>query len=136
MAYPRTDAFLLVPPGLGSGRVAETIARALQDSGFTTFRPEALQAGDQWSETLRHALEGAALVVIDISKPDPTIWYNLGVLDAFRRPSILIRNRHSDQPLPSDIAGRLFIPYDPNDADTLYRPLRNAVAHLAHRGGL
>ena len=67
------------------------------------------------------------LLVVDITRQNPNVLYELGFAHALRKPSILISTSEVNSSPPSDLAGFQYIVYEPNHL----RGLANGVQRAA-----
>jgi hypothetical protein len=66
-------------------------------------------------------------LVVDITRQNPNVLYELGFAHALRKPSILISSSEVNSSPPSDLAGFQYIVYEPNHL----RGLANGVQRAA-----
>ena len=130
MGYPEPSKALVITPFDAAGRrVYDTVVRALQDTGISTFRFDSITAGDVWASAISDAIESARLVIADVSRNTPAVMYEVGFAHALRKPTLLLLDRSSGVRLPSSLAGHLFVGYDPSNLSDL----SEAVARWAHQ---
>ena len=71
------------------------------------------------------AVQESDLCIVDISMPNPNVYYELGRRDETGKPLILLRSKAADE-LPVDIAARRYIEYDLDSR----HGIRDAVVQL------
>lgn len=78
---------------------------------------------------------GAAdIFIVDISDNNPNVFYELGYIDALKKPAIILKSRKEEDhyQVPSDISDRFFLKYDSinNITTKLAESLRNRIEEL------
>ena len=123
----KNRAFITAPWNPASGRVREIIAGVLRE-----FDIEVVPDWDvPGSFDFFSAIQSSDLVVADISgqKPNPNVMYELGFAHGLRKPTLLLVSQESGR-APSDLAGILYLVYDPTNLSALRSSLRNEVKHI------
>jgi hypothetical protein len=63
-------------------------------------------------DDIRRQIEGAHIIVAEISSHNPNVFYELGYAHALRKPAVLLIRKDRMQDMPFDIRGYRAIPYD------------------------
>ncbi len=117
---------VITPLDASGSRVTDTIKRALNDVDII---PLTISPGALVGETILSALQRADIVVVDISRQNPNVMYELGFAHAQRKPTILIVNRKATVRLPNYLGGYLFISYDEKNL----KSLKENISQLASK---
>lgn len=83
---------------------------AIEAAGFTAIRPTVEGSALIHSEIISN-LERADLVLVDISRHNPNVFFELGVRTSLDKPVCLVRDNFTDV-LPFDTAGLNTPTYD------------------------
>lgn len=119
---------IITPFDAGATHITDTVKRALAESGIVPMTINRMSIpGGLVGETILDALVRADLVVVDISRQNPSVMYELGFAHALRKPTILITNRIATDRLPADLEGHLYIVYDEGNLASL----RDNIARFA-----
>jgi nucleoside 2-deoxyribosyltransferase len=89
-----------------------------------TIRP-----GAELASSVLDGIREADLIIADVSRPNPNVFYEMGFAHALRKPTILLFDIKSGSSLPSDLAGLEYIAYDP----TNFRRLSDLVRKITRR---
>jgi predicted nucleotide-binding protein len=125
----KATCLIITPLDSAGTRLKDTIQRALDEVGIRTLRLENLSSGAALVNAVTDAIKSADFIVVDVSRQNPNVMYELGYAHALRKPTILIMDSDINSPLPSDLQGLLYLTYD---SDNL-RDLRNKIMHNAQR---
>jgi hypothetical protein len=123
----RNRAVVIAPPDGASDRVREIIAGVLRESDIEVVEPG--RESEAGSFDFFSAIQSSDLVVADISGQNPNVMYELGVAHGLRKPTLLLVSQEVGR-VPSDLAGILFLVYDPANLSGLRNRLRNEVKHM------
>lgn len=123
---------LVITPFDASGeRVRDTIYRALQELGLEVIRPESTFApGTNITEQIANSIDTADFVVVDITRQNPNVMYELGYAHALRIPTILIMGSDTKSVLPAELAGYNYIVYDRSNLRELSERVRRTAKRL------
>lgn len=112
------------------------IRPVLEPFGFTVVRGDHRSEAGQIDIDVIRAVQESDLCVIDISLPNPNVYYEFGRRDETGKPLILLKAKGSGE-LPVDIATRRYIEYDLDDRRGLIdsmEQLRNFVKPVVENG--
>ena len=112
--------------------LVETIQRSLEEIGVS-FRAPRFEAGALWADAITDAITSADLVIADVSRGNPNVFYELGYAHALRKNTILLVNRDARANVAFDLAGTQYLIYDPQDLRELRIYLQHRVSYLKHR---
>jgi predicted nucleotide-binding protein len=119
---------LIVTPFDPAGaRVCDTITRALRELSIDVIRADQIIPGEPIIQSIIHAIESADFIIVDLSRQNPNVMYELGFAHALRKPTLIITSKDQKKPLPSDLIGWLFVVYDPSN----FKSLREQVIQFA-----
>ena len=132
----RRQALLLNPANADDAMVVHVLFEILKEYSFvvTRFDRSAPLREDDSVLTILDAIQSSSIVIADISRSDPNVWYELGFTHALRKPTVLLSRRDSETRLPSDLVGHLFIPYDRKEIGHLRMLFRAALQQYIRRG--
>lgn len=116
--------FLLAPTFIVNSDVSTVIESALQKTGL---RPVFSETATQYSWDAVRSIERADLIIADLTGSSPDVMYWIGFAHALKRPVLFIVQEGSG-PIPDQVSGNLFFPYDPAKPDELDRRIRAGVA--------
>jgi predicted nucleotide-binding protein len=111
---------VLIAPGHIEKTIIGPIRTALEKADVKLktpldYAPPSVSALD----FITDVLTSADLVIADISEGNPNVLYELGYAHALRKNTILLVNRDAQPKIPSDLAGVLFLTYDPANLEEL-----------------
>jgi nucleoside 2-deoxyribosyltransferase len=126
---PQATCLVITPFDAAGSRIKDTIQRALDEIGIRTLSLDNLSPGAAWVNAVTDAINFSDFIVVDVSRQNPNIMYELGYAHALRKHTILIMDENVNSPLPSDLQGSLYITYDSDN----FRDLRNKLMHNVQR---
>jgi nucleoside 2-deoxyribosyltransferase len=86
-----------------------------------TFRNEPI------TSTILRSIRESDLIIADVSRQNPNVFYEIGFAHALRKPTILLANLNSERRLPSDLSGLDYIVYDLADLQRLSDRVQSAA---------
>ncbi len=119
---------IIAPFDVPGKRVHDAIRRVLEELGVQIARIDELQAGVLLASAITDAIESSDFIIVEVSRQNPNIMYELGYAHGIKKPTILITSNES-KGLPSDLMGYQYIVYDPNNL----RSLQDQVLRAAKR---
>ena len=137
--------FVICPigaPGTETRQFADDLLELIINPAFETLDFEATR-GDHQSEPNRidedviRRIKEANLCIVDISVPNPNVYYELGHCDAIGKDCILLKRKDSTDDLPVDIGTRRYIEYDLDNSRsnrTTIKAIRESVEQMLTRG--
>jgi hypothetical protein len=110
-AYNRAEILSLIE---SSCSIAQADIRRERPSVSFSVRAELTEFGGSLNAELVTRLRGADICIVDISDNNPNVFYELGVLHALNKPSIVLKSAKSESefPVPADLAGMLLLKYE------------------------
>ena len=121
----QTRCYLL---GVSDREVVDAIKRAFTDENVVVFDPaEQVSIGADWGATISDGIRLADFLITDISRVTPALFYEIGIAHALRKPVIYLKSANSDESVPSELSGFLYIVYDPADPSELVPHLHRAA---------
>lgn len=112
------------------------IKPVLEPFGFTIFRGDHHSDAGQIDIDVIQAVQESDLCVVDISMPNPNVYYEFGRRDETGKPIILLKAKDSPG-LPLDVATRRYIEYDLSSGKSLieaHEQLKNFVEPIVQKG--
>ena len=87
----------------------EVIVPVATGLGFKVIRADEIPGPGIILDDIQQQIEEAHVVVAEITKPNPNVFYELGYAHALKKPAVLLRQ--TDAAVPFDIHGYRAIPY-------------------------
>lgn len=128
----QTRALILAPYGPEENGVITAIRAGLEAMGIeaSAWAEMRFGVGERPISIVADAIESSDLIIADLSRQNANVMYELGYAHALRKKTILLMNEREAQKIPSDLAGWIYLLYDPSNALALRPALERAVAHL------
>ena len=101
----QTRGLVLTPDDSMDKSVYSTIQQSLHEVGVQVYRSDEIEIGADLASTITDALRSADLLVVDVTRPNPNMFYELGFAHALRKPTILIKSLESPEAVPQDLYG-------------------------------
>jgi len=127
MRKPRS--LILAPFDAEGARVQEALRYALEKLDIEVAKFDDLVQRASLTNATLDAIKSADFVIADITNQNANVLYELGVVHALRKPSVLIASANSEAGIPPTLEGFYVVVYDPADL----RDLANRVASRAER---
>ena len=86
------------------------------------FRP-----GSPLTASMTEAIAAANLVVADLSRQNPNVYYELGFAHGLRKPTILVTSSEGAANVASDLQGFLYLAYDRSNLTRFVEEVRRAA---------
>jgi hypothetical protein len=132
----KTLRCLIIAPFDASGkRVQDTIRRALEEIGVNVARIDDLQAGALLARAITEAIDSSDFIVVDVSRHNPNVLYELGYAHGIKKPTILIASDDAHK-LPTDLMGYLYIAYDKSNLRKLQEQITRAAMRFIEKEGI
>jgi hypothetical protein len=130
----KTRSLIIAPFDAAGARVLDAVRRALEDIGVEVFRFDHIAAGALWANAITDAVRSSDFLVVDVTRQNPNVFYELGFAHALRKPTILIASSEGTGALPSDLAGFNYIVYEPGNLRSLVDHIQRAAKGFVARG--
>jgi hypothetical protein len=130
----KSRSLIIAPFDAAGARVQDAVRRALEDIGVEVFRFDNIAAGALWANAITDAVRSADFLVVDVTRQNPNVFYELGFAHALRKPTILIASSEGTGALPSDLAGFQYIVYEPGNLRSLVDHVQRAAKGFVARG--
>jgi len=130
----RIRSLVVTPFDAAGQRVLDAVSRGLLELGVEVFRFDNIEPGASSANAFTDAVRSSDFLVVDVSRQNPNVYYELGFAHALRKPTILIASSEASGGLPSDLAGFQFIVYDPGNLRGLVEHVRRAAKNFVARG--
>ncbi|MDX1547149.1 MAG: hypothetical protein R3247_09185 [Rhodothermales bacterium] len=131
----RAPRVLILTHADAGDAVREAIHDGLDMAGAEAVRIDDLQAtGAVLATQITDAIQGADVVVADVTQESPNLFYELGYAHALRKPTVLLLDTENARDLPSNLAGYQMVFYDRGDPGSLskriYRHVRSQTERI------
>jgi hypothetical protein len=90
----------------------EVIKPEADELDFEVVRVDEIHGPGIILDDIRRQIEGAHVVIAEISQPNPNVFYELGYAHALGKPAVLLVRRQQGRDMPFDIRGYRAIFYD------------------------
>jgi hypothetical protein len=131
----RTRSLLISPFEDYRGPVLKALSDALSEIGVEVLRfDEEVNPGASWANVITAAVRSADFVVVDVTRQNPNVFYELGFAHALRKPTILIASTDGAGAIPSVLAGFQFIVYEPSNLPSLVHQVQRAARAFVGKG--
>lgn len=130
----RARSVVITPFDAAGARVLDAVRRALEEIGVEVFRFDQITAGALWANAITDAMRSSDFVVVDVTRQNPNVFYELGFAHALRKPTILISSSEAIGALPSDLAGFQYIVYEPSNLRVLVNHVQRAARTFVTKG--
>ncbi len=124
---------IITPLDADGRRVRETIERALSEANFLIFNIEKIQPGAVFTNFIMDSIQSSDFIIVDISRQNPNVFYELGYAHALRKPTILLLSSDETSSIPSDLQGNLYIIYDKANLSSLRDKIISSAMHIIKR---
>ena len=121
-------------PSSGSFReIGTLIANAIKEAGYAPVRLEDMAAvGRSVADVTQQNLQGANVVVADLTGANPNIIYEVGFAHALRKPVLLLAQ--DLESTPAALLQYLILKYDPQEPAKLRTAILGWFARATARG--
>ena len=121
-------AAIITPFDDDGRRVATAISEGLERAGFEVIRLESMfRPGSPLTASMTEAIAAANLVVADLSRQNPNVYYELGFAHGLRKPTILVTSSEGAANVASDLQGFLYLAYDRSNLTRFVEEVRRAA---------
>ncbi len=125
---------VIAPLDAGAARVRDTLARTVRELGLQVRDVADLPAGQSIVAGVTAWIDEADLIVADVSRRNPNVYYEIGYAHALGKPTIHVLEESGDSGVPSALAGNLFIVYSRDNLTSLHTGLKKAVLRFLRSG--
>ena len=131
----KTRGLVLVPFDAAGDRVLDAVRRALEDIGVQVLRfSKEVVPGAVWANAITEGVRMSDFLVVDVTRQNPNVLYELGFAHALRKPTILIASSEATGALPSDLTGFQYIVYEPGNLRSLVDDVQRAAKRFVAKG--
>ena len=118
--------YLVLAPHRIYNNLDMAIADTLQEVGFKPILLEGfeIEFGRPFAELIQNTIEHADIIIADLTGNNPNVMYEVGFAHALRKP-VLLLVQGGVAHVPSDMAGYLYIVYDPSNLIELRNRIKN-----------
>lgn len=126
--------FITTPFSEDFRNIRRIIADALRDVEIEPIMfEETIPLGTTIFEAVQQVIERADLIIADLTRSNPNVLYEVGYAHALSKPILFIVQREVGR-VPSDIAGYLYLVYEPSRPDELKRAIWTWVTRYMSKG--
>ena len=111
-------SFVVAPIDEEGQKIHGAVRAALEEAGVKLVEIDSTQEGAQLAAEITDAIDSSDFIVVDISRQNPNVMYELGYAHGTKKNTVLITS-YSSEDLPTNLMGYLYIPYDPADLNSL-----------------
>jgi hypothetical protein len=129
----KTRGLVITPFDAAGRRVLDAVHSALEEIGVQVFRLDNIQAGALWANAVTDAVRSSDFLVVDVTRQNPNVLYELGFAHALRKPTILIASSEGGGALPTDLAGFQYIVYEPDNLRGLVEHVQRSASGLVSK---
>jgi hypothetical protein len=115
------------PPGR---RVFDAVRRALKEAGVEVWDID-VPPGAGLANAITNAIRSSDFLVVDVTRQNPNVLYELGFAHALRKSTIIITSSEGSGALPSDLSGFDYIVYEPSNLRHLVDKIKTAAKNFA-----
>jgi predicted nucleotide-binding protein len=123
----RQRALVIMPFRKETAQTQETIRATLDETGLEVLRWDQAALTITDGSIIDDAIQSSDLIVADLTEGNPNVMYELGYAHALRKPTILIRSEMDAARIPSDLAGYIYLVYNPSNPHALRDALKRAI---------
>jgi nucleoside 2-deoxyribosyltransferase len=106
----------------------DTVTAILRRHDYEVARTDHIASGTEpLIKSVLDQIQGASLVIVDVTGASPNTWYELGFAHAMRKPTVLLANREETPQIPTDLTGQLFVPYRQDQISSLEKALHGVL---------
>lgn len=108
---------------------------ALHRIGVEVKAPSPNNVTTWWLEDIKVAIKESDFVVADVTESNPNVLIEVGIAFAVDKPVILLVNRRTHTRMPSDLAGYVYLAYDPDRMEELSSEFERVARRYADAQG-
>ncbi len=125
-------SFVIAPFDAEGQRVGDAVRHTLERNGIDVRELGHTEFGVlSFADAIYQAVVAADFIVADVTRANPNVFYQIGMAHALRKPVILIMSKDARGPVPSSVAGAVFLAYDPSDLSPFTTQLTRAAAQFS-----
>jgi nucleoside 2-deoxyribosyltransferase len=129
----KARSLIIAPFDAAGQRVLDAVRRALAELDIEVFRFDDVPKGTLLTNAITDAVKSSDFLIVDISRRNPNVFYELGFAHALRKPTILLASSESDLPLPEALEGFQYVVYEPSNLRELVEHVKRAARTFATR---
>lgn len=122
-------AMVIAPFDAAGQRIHDTVNRVLYELGFDVFRTDEQSSGSDRLLNILSGIETSNFVIIDVSRQNPLVIYELGFAHALRKSTLLLDSQENATTLPKELTELVSNPlsYDSNNLAALRDTLKSVI---------
>lgn len=118
-------AFVILP--FNEVKLFQKIQTAVNECGFECYRADGIVSSGFLLENITNLIKKASFIIVDISKYNPNVFYELGIAHTLRNSSKILLLKTSDKKCPSDLSQFTYYPYKKQDDDSINTIIQNFI---------
>ena len=112
-----------------SKNLLKYIAKALKEIGVELIQIDEMRAAEPIHKAVQQLIERSDIIIFDLTDFKPNVLFEMGLAFALRKP-ILPIVQSSAKKIPSDLAGLLFLIYDPSRPQEIQEEIKIWIPRL------
>lgn len=128
------QAFLALPRGSGSSKLAGVIRKTLEEHQVQGI-PSDPEPGETWAASMEERVREADFVIADITGNNPNVMMEIGLALGMGKQVLLLSQGRSED-LPTDLASRQVAIYRPDELSPVERYLEQWLQELVSESRL
>jgi predicted nucleotide-binding protein len=134
---PKPRCAILASFSPDAQKIVPILTNALYRVGVEVVTPShGGSKGATWLEDIRAAIKRVDFVVADVTDSNPNVLIEVGIAYAVDKPVILLVNSRTQTRLPSDLAGYIYLAYDPHSLSELSSEFERVARRYADTQGV
>lgn len=122
---------VITPIDADGDPVRDTVSRTLRELGIEVLTIDRIaSSSSNITLAIFSAIESSDLVIVDVSRQQANVMYELGYAHGIRKKTLLILNEETKGKFLSDLAGNLLITYNPNNLSGFREQLKHIVPSI------
>lgn len=127
--------FAIVPHDHSGARIGDTIARTVRELGMQFWDPpDDRHSPISITENVIKAITTSDLVIADVSRQNPNVYYEVGYAHALRKTTILIVEEDNDIKIPTALSGHLYLTYETSNLQPFKEFLSKTILRSIKQG--
>ena len=130
-------ALIIAPSHEAHGaKLQRFLFELIRKAGADVLKLDDFTLGTSWVDPIMEAIRKADIIFFDITSVNGNVFYELGIAHALNKTTILLRDRDSKDPVPSDLQGFLYWAYDSRHPEvSLEEIVRKAIEEATKQKG-
>ena len=109
------------------------IKPAVEEVGLKCIRGDEIERTGQLTSNIFKTIQRIGLIIAEISVPNPNVYYELGIVDAFGKDTLVLYDPDKNSQIPADKEGIHYIKYTQNNLAEAKANLKKALQNLTDK---